>query len=740
MLLTMVASSVRAQVVTDRASAGDPLTFDQFQAFAGTGKHFALVAPSSNALVYNKWFSFSKDGYPEILTTVQLFELENSATGDGWYNIKRVSDGLYVSTEGGNFAEEPKMDFKLVNRLAGDFAPEFSNSDLHVSLDNADGNHYNCNTTNLGFRGGTGGYSTYVMYGPFYLVTVNCVDGNDTPLQDAVTYIVKDGTTVDAPEFAGRVAQGAASVTVSGADEVLTVVYAASSYDYSVVINNAVDGMTVTVKGDAVTDGASVSYAEAVAESDVVVTFPSEYSYMGAHISISGTTITVDCEDARWPINFPKTQTFTRSDRHINSVTFDIEGEDQTLDGLYENTSTLCYQDLTATRTVRLPAGTTVTTTFNIAGIWQHAFVYIDLNNDGDYTDEGELVTKINQGNPGSNFSLPEFTTPESGTYRMRIKTDWSSEDPGGNPGDPETHNNYIIDNGGMIVDVMLETFTPSCFLTFVVKDTDDNTLFTSEPIVAELGSVVTTLPPGYQKAEFYDYNTLDLTITEENTTATFTATPKETPLFKFTADATAPVWYKLDLKGGANYLTYVADGTPNVTLPTEDADDETVQWAFIGNPYGGFLLINRAANDPTLVLGSASPASDGNNGGNTFATLATAGTQDFELWYPSSSTYATDGFFLFNSEGFALNRRSDENLAYWTSGHDLGSTFTATEVSEVPTGIKTMENGKWTMENGSGVSVIYDLSGRRVQSSILNPQSQKKGLYIVNGKKTIVK
>ena len=43
-------------------------------------------------------------------------------------------------------------------------------------------------------------------------------------------------------------------------------------------------------------------------------------------------------------------------------------------------------------------------------------------------------------------------------------------------------------------------------------------------------------------------------------------------------------------------------------------------------------------------------------------------------------------------------------------------------------------------MENGSGVSVIYDLSGRRVQSSILNPQSQKKGLYIVNGKKTIVK
>ena len=52
-------------------------------------------------------------------------------------------------------------------------------------------------------------------------------------------------------------------------------------------------------------------------------------------------------------------------------------------------------------------------------------------------------------------------------------------------------------------------------------------------------------------------------------------------------------------------------------------------------------------------------------------------------------------------------------------------------------TGIREMEDGKWKMENGS-----YDLQGRRVESSIFNSQSSilKKGVYIVNGKKRVVK
>ena len=52
-------------------------------------------------------------------------------------------------------------------------------------------------------------------------------------------------------------------------------------------------------------------------------------------------------------------------------------------------------------------------------------------------------------------------------------------------------------------------------------------------------------------------------------------------------------------------------------------------------------------------------------------------------------------------------------------------------------TGIKEIEDGKWKMENGS-----YDLQGRRMESSIFNSQSSilKKGVYIVNGKKKVIK
>ena len=51
--------------------------------------------------------------------------------------------------------------------------------------------------------------------------------------------------------------------------------------------------------------------------------------------------------------------------------------------------------------------------------------------------------------------------------------------------------------------------------------------------------------------------------------------------------------------------------------------------------------------------------------------------------------------------------------------------------------GISEIEDGKLKMGNGG-----YDLQGRRMESSILNSQSStlKKGVYIVNGKKTVIK
>ena len=152
--------------------------------------------------------------------------------------------------------------------------------------------------------------------------------------------------------------------------------------------------------------------------------------------------------------------------------------------------------------------------------------------------------------------------------------------------------------------------------------------------------------------------------------------------------------WFYLQLKGNY-YPTYVAGGSPNVTLPATNAKSNTTKWAFIGNPLtgDGLTLVNKAAGS-SMKLVSANPSSDGNTGGNTYATLATSGT--YTKWIPKVSTYKEDGFYLFSENGYALNQRSTSNLAYWTSGYDLGSTFVAIEdVDNYLPGITDLANLK---------------------------------------------
>ena len=73
---------------------------------------------------------------------------------------------------------------------------------------------------------------------------------------------------------------------------------------------------------------------------------------------------------------------------------------------------------------------------------------------------------------------------------------------------------------------------------------------------------------------------------------------------------------------------------------------------------------------------------------------------------------------------------KSEVNGNAWTSAAEIGI-----ETTGDITGISEIENGKQKIENG-----VYDLQGRRLQSSISNsPSSQlKKGLYIKNGRKIL--
>ena len=238
----------------------------------------------------------------------------------------------------------------------------------------------------------------------------------------------------------------------------------------------------------------------------------------------------------------------------------------------------------------------------------------------------------------------------------------------------PSTSFTQSTPNNGIAISsfkIFLENATAS--VTYVLSDATGE-IFRSEALSANVGDNITDLPSAL-KRDFCSYEVPSTVVVDGENTVNVTVT-YNLP-FDISADYASAKWYYLNLKGEC-YPTYSSEGTPNVTLPSSRTlGDANALWAFIGNPYQGFSIVNKAAGSG-LVLGSASPNGDGNTGGNTYATLGSG--QAYERYFLVASTHYTNGFFLQTSEGYALNQRSTANLAYWTGGKDRGSTFVAEE------------------------------------------------------------
>ena len=172
-----------------------------------------------------------------------------------------------------------------------------------------------------------------------------------------------------------------------------------------------------------------------------------------------------------YAINFDKDAKQTHTSRYSTSVSLQQEGKDkQTIEfGKTMNG----YEDLTAgTEKFTVEAGSEVTPSIGYVGEWMHGYVYIDLDNnkqfsfnaDGADQTGTEVVSYSyykNQNSKGeaveSNCNvnpMPAFTAPTTpGTYRIRFKVDWDNIDAGGSV----ATGNSILNNGGGIYDATLE-------------------------------------------------------------------------------------------------------------------------------------------------------------------------------------------------------------------------------------------------------------------------------------------
>lgn len=175
----------------------------------------------------------------------------------------------------------------------------------------------------------------------------------------------------------------------------------------------------------------------------------------------------------KYALTYGKDATRTRKDRSLNSVGLTSGGVNYTSAA---NTGML-YTDNTTSSVFSAKAGAQVQPTFQYAGNWMSAYVYVDWNNNGkfeyDINDNGtpaegsEIVSysafQVNgtwyksDGTTTANGNtigggVPSFTVPEgtpAGLYRMRYKVDWNNIDPAGG--------STIISDGGGYVDLMLD-------------------------------------------------------------------------------------------------------------------------------------------------------------------------------------------------------------------------------------------------------------------------------------------
>ena len=186
--------------------------------------------------------------------------------------------------------------------------------------------------------------------------------------------------------------------------------------------------------------------------------------------------------DEKYPVSFDKTALNTSAHgRMLNSFSLQQAGKDKQTKSV--KTSKAAYEDHTADEPFTVEAGSELTASFNYSGEWMHSFVYIDFDNDGDfsykegqwdqtgtdlvafsfysldsnpkndasgYNSVGDELT----GDARNTYAAPSFKAPaKAGEYRIRFKFDWNCILPAGS--------STILEDGGGVWDATLKVVEP---------------------------------------------------------------------------------------------------------------------------------------------------------------------------------------------------------------------------------------------------------------------------------------
>ncbi len=219
-------------------------------------------------------------------------------------------------------------------------------------------------------------------------------------------------------------------------------------------------------------------------------------------------------------------------------------------------------------------------------------------------------------------------------------------------------------------------------------------------PAIAGLPwGVVVTIPDGAPTED----ETVELTATIDSSVYPF----------DFAADyESITTWYYLKFNTDKNCYLHHDAGQDHIDLGSKAVDPnnkDIYTWAFVGNPFDGYKIVNKGAGEGYILSSSTTMAGD--TGAGTWPIMtaeASLPSGNNTYWIPSASSHATKGFFL-AQKGFPANRLNDRGkLAYWTSGAGTGSTFVATERQSelVEVAALVAEYNAWVAEHVIGTGL----------------------------------
>ena len=193
---------------------------------------------------------------------------------------------------------------------------------------------------------------------------------------------------------------------------------------------------------------------------------------------------------------------------------------------------------------------------------------------------------------------------------------------------------------------------------------------------------------------------------------------------------------YELEIPAG-EYVTYYKD--ENLTLDAEETDAKlytitsvgtetaTATQLQIAKAYTPILVKNTSEAKKTILLIPTEDEGDNVDYAAEFVGTLTAGQ--------IAASTSTQTNYAFNGKQFVYVKNAiaiGANKAYLSIPATISNARTINLVfDDGTTGIEAIDNGQWSIDNGQW----YDLNGRRLQG-----KPTKKGVYIQNGKKVVVK